>query len=123
MPGPAHGRQIHACTLEGDECLAAGCDRSGLTLPLVVYDHETGCSVTGGYVYRGAAIPSIQGQYFYGDFCQGWVRSVQAGENPGQPVDWPALAPGENITSFGEDASGELYILTVGGRLLKIVPR
>ncbi|HUR95830.1 MAG TPA: PQQ-dependent sugar dehydrogenase [Gemmatimonadales bacterium] len=121
--GAGRGANYGWSRMEGDDCLDEGCDRSGLTLPLVTYDHDTGCSITGGYVYRGAAIPSMQGQYFYGDFCQGWVRSVQAGDQPGEPVEWPALAPGENITSFGEDASGELYIVTLGGRLLKVVPQ
>ena len=101
---------------------AEGCDRSGLTLPLVQYGHSEGCSVTGGYVYRGEAIPALQGQYLYGDFCQGWVRSFAAGDDAPEPVDWPDLSPGDNITSFGEDAAGELYILTAGGGVFKIVP-
>jgi hypothetical protein len=60
----------------------ATCDRAGVTLPLVQYDHDSGCSITGGYVYRGAQIPALQGHDFYEDFCEGWVRSfrLQGGE-------------------------------------------
>jgi hypothetical protein len=89
----------------------------------VQYDHDVGCSVTGGYVYRGEALPSLQGHYLFGDFCQGWVRSFAAADETPEPVDQPTLSPGDNITSFGEDAAGELYILTGSGSVLKIVPR
>ena len=58
----------------------SGCDQTGLTLPVLEYDHGEGCSITGGYVYRGSAIPALQGHYFYGDFCQGWVRSFRYGD-------------------------------------------
>jgi glucose/arabinose dehydrogenase len=109
--------------MEGPECMTAGCDPTGLTLPVFQYSHEEGCSITGGYVYRGTALPVLQGQYLFGDFCQGWVRSIPAQGAPGTPTDWPALAPGGNITSFGEDAAGELYILTADGGVFKIVPR
>ncbi len=64
--------------MEGSECFdGAGCVQTGLTLPVLEYSHQEGCSVTGGYVYRGSSIPSLQGHYFYADFCQGWVRSFQ----------------------------------------------
>jgi glucose/arabinose dehydrogenase len=121
--GAGRGANYGWSRMEGSQCLVEGCDQSGLTPPLVQYDHAGGCAVTGGYVYRGSAIPQLQDQYFYADFCQGWVRSFPAAGDPGQPVDWPALSPGDNITSFGEDAAGELYILTAGGGVFKIVPR
>lgn len=121
--GAGRGVNYGWSRMEGDQCLVDGCDQSGIALPLVQYDHTTGCAVTGGYVYRGAAIPALQGQYLYGDFCGGWVRSFPAEGGPGQSVDRPALSLGDNITSFGEDAAGELYILTSGGGVFKIVPR
>jgi glucose/arabinose dehydrogenase len=121
--GAGRGVNYGWSRMEGPECLVAGCDESGLTLPVLQYDHTKGCAVTGGYVYRGAEIPSIEGQYFYGDFCQGWVHSIPAEGEPGEPVDWPPLSPGENITSFGEDADGSLYILTASGGVFKIVAR
>jgi glucose/arabinose dehydrogenase len=121
--GAGRGVNYGWSRMEGPECLVEACDESGLTLPLLQYDHTKGCAVTGGYVYRGAEIPSIEGQYFYADFCQGWVQSIRAEGDPGEPVDWPALSPGDNITSFGEDADNSLYILTEGGGVFKIVAR
>jgi glucose/arabinose dehydrogenase len=110
--------------LEGTICYRAGCDPTGTVLPVLDYDHGIGCSVTGGYVYRGSAIPSLVGHYLYADYCSGWVRSFQY--SGGQAVnrqDQPTLSPGGNITSFGEDATGELYVLTHNGVVYRIVPR
>jgi glucose/arabinose dehydrogenase len=111
-------------TMEGSLCFPPGsmCNPSGLALPVIEYDHTQGCSITGGYVYRGVAIPGLQGTYFYGDFCQGFVRSFRLANGVAtEQTDWVALRPGGNITSFGEDAAGELYIVTSGGRLFRIV--
>jgi glucose/arabinose dehydrogenase len=105
--------------MEGSLCHepGAGCTMTGLTLPFVEYDHggSGGCSITGGYVYRGTAIPGLAGTYFYGDFCAGFVRSFRlAGGMVTEHTAWgAALAPpGGNITSFGEDGAGDLYIMT-----------
>ena len=109
--------------MEGPDCVRAGCDQTGLTPATVLYDHATGCATIGGYVYRGEALPSLQGQYLFGDYCLGWVKSITAADEAPVPVDQPALSPGESITSFGEDAAGELYVLTERGSVFKIVPR
>jgi glucose/arabinose dehydrogenase len=111
--------------MEGRSCYASsGCDTTGLTLPVLQYDHSQGCSVTGGYVYRGAAIPALRGQYFYADYCSGFVRSFRLADGaPTEEASWPTLRPGGSVPSFGEDAAGELYILSADGRVLKIVPR
>jgi glucose/arabinose dehydrogenase len=110
--------------MEGTACYTGGCDRSGLILPVIDYTHADGCSVTGGYVYRGQALPALAGTYFYADFCNGWVRSFryQNGQ-AGSPREWPMLKPGGQVTSFGEDAAGELYILEAGGKVFQIVAR
>ena len=122
--GAGRGVNYGWSVMEGSACLGgSGCDRSGLALPTLEYGHREGCSVTGGYVYRGSAIPTLQGHYFYGDFCGGWVRSFRYAE--GEVMDrtsWPSLSPGGAIVSFGEDAAGELYVLVAEGRVLKIVP-
>ncbi len=102
----------------------AGCDLSRYTLPVFEYSHSDGCSISGGFVYRGAAIPALQGHYFYADYCRGWVRSFRL-EN-GQAVEsqqWPTLAPGGAVPSFGQDAAGELYVLSAEGRVFRIVPK
>ena len=111
--------------MEGNECFSppSGCDMSNLVRPLVVYDHDAGCSVTGGHVYRGQEIPSIRGVYFYSDYCTGFIRSFRF--QNGAAVDekaWPELEPGDNVTSFGEDAMGELYVVTSGGRIYRFAP-
>lgn len=109
--------------MEGMECFGGGsCDRDGLTLPVLDYGRSDGCSVTGGFVYRGSAIPEIQGLYFYSDYCQGWVRSFRLVNSAATDQrQWPTLAPGGGVPSFGEDASGELYVLDAGGAVYRIV--
>ena len=109
--------------MEGRHCARAGCDQSGITLPVLEYSHADGCAVTGGYVYRGTALTGHQGKYFYSDFCGGWVHSLRIeGGVATEETDWPALQPGGQVTSLGEDAAGELYILTRQGGVYKIVP-
>jgi glucose/arabinose dehydrogenase len=111
--------------MEGTACYgASGCDRGGLVPPVTDYTHADGCSITGGYVYRGSALPNLAGTYFYGDYCNGWVRSFRYdGGQATTPRDWPTLRPGGQITSFGEDASGELYVMQQDGKLFQIVAR
>jgi glucose/arabinose dehydrogenase len=125
-PAPAAGRGLNFGwnRMEGAHCYPPGgsCDQSGLTLPVVEYDHGQGCSITGGYVYRGAAIPALQGVYFYSDFCQGFVRSLRfVGGQVTRQQDWQTLRPGGNVTSFGEDAAGEVYVLTMQGGVYRVV--
>src|SRR5687767_7164302 len=109
--------------MEGSSCFnASTCNRQGLELPVTEYDHSGGaCSVTGGFVYRGTAIPGLAGHYFYADYCAGFVKSFryQAGAATDART-WPFGDIG-SVTSFGEDATGELYITTAGGRVYKIV--
>jgi len=126
---PNAGRQANYGwrLMEGFLCFnpSTSCNSGGLTLPVLDYSHASGaCSVTGGYVYRGDAILSLRGTYFYGDFCAGFVRSFryQNGQ-PTEQTEWPLLSPpGSSVTSFGEDAAGELYVMTQGGGLFKFIP-
>lgn len=113
-------------TMEGTHCYSpgSGCSTTGLVPPVLDYGHGQGCSVTGGYVYRGSAIPSLQGHYLYADYCSGWVRSFRwVGGQAVNQLNRPELEPGGNISSFGEDARGEVYILTHGGRIHRIIAR
>jgi hypothetical protein len=110
--------------MEGRHCYEppSGCTQSGLTLPVLEYGHAEGCSITGGFVYRGAAMPSLQGTYFYADYCDGWVRSFRYANGAAtdrQDRDFGNLG---SIFSFGEDAAGELYILSANDTVYKIVP-
>jgi len=124
--GAGRGLNFGWNVMEGGNCYSpsSGCDRTGLTLPLLEYGHGPACSVTGGYVYRGAAVPNLRGTYFYADYCAGWVRSfrLESGQAAEQR-EWTDLGSGGRITSFGEDAAGELYVLTENGRVSRIVPR
>lgn len=111
--------------MEGSACYNTGnCDRSGLTLPAFEYEHgpndANGCSVTGGYVYRGSAIPELAGRYFYSDFCRGYLKSFLANGGIGEQRDWGIASPGQ-VVSFGRDGTGELYIVSANGRIYKIV--
>lgn len=113
--------------MEGFLCFnpSSNCNPGNLTLPVLDYPHDDGaCAVTGGYVYRGSAMPALQGTYFYGDFCAGFVRSFRHQDGQAtERTEWPLLSPpGGSITSFGEDNDGELYLMTQGGGLFKFVP-
>ena len=114
-------------TMEGQHCYqASSCTMTGLVLPVVEYPHSIGaCSITGGYVYRGTKMPALAGHYFYADYCNGFVLSFRySGGNVTTRLDWTQLlSPGSTISSFGQDAKGELYILTLNGGVYRIVPR
>ena len=116
-PGVNYGWRI----MEGDRCFnAATCDQAQLTLPVLTYGHAEGRSVTGGYVYRGTAITALVGHYLYSDFVGGWLRSFRHdASGVHDRRDWNIPASG-SITSFGEDAAGELYILTAEGTVFRI---
>jgi glucose/arabinose dehydrogenase len=112
---------------EGKHCYGAPfCDGSGLVTPIYEFSHGDGaCSVTGGFVYRGKAIPALVGHYFFSDYCAGFVRSLRYENGVATDVtDWSdALGYVGAVTSFGEDSAGELYITAQDGRVFKIVPR
>jgi glucose/arabinose dehydrogenase len=96
--------------------------RGRLVEPIHEYSHEHGCSVTGGFVYRGQAIPAARGRYFYGDYCTGTIWSLL--ERGGRARDvrrHPFRVP--TLSSFGEDAAGELYLVALSGRLFRLAPR
>jgi glucose/arabinose dehydrogenase len=123
--GAGRGANFGWNQTEGRHCyIDPSCDVSRYTQPVLEYSHSNGCSISGGFVYRGAAIPALQGHYFYADYCQGWVRSfrLQNGEAV-EPQQWPTLAPGGAVPSFGQDAAGELYVMSEEGRVFRIVPR
>jgi glucose/arabinose dehydrogenase len=109
----------------------ADCDAFGLTGPVLDYGHAGAqCSVTGGYSYRGTAIDGLQGTYFFADFCSARIWSFRlVGDEVTELTERTAeLHPSGGptiglISSFGEDADGELYICDLGGAVFKIVPR
>ncbi len=105
---------------EGNHCYgAASCSTSGFIAPLAEYSHRDGCSVTGGYVYRGAAIPSLRGTYLYGDYCSGSIWGLDADSPLIGPAVW-LVSSNLRITSFAQDNAGELYVLDYGGTIWKL---
>jgi hypothetical protein len=105
--------------MEGKHCFS-NCPLAGDTLPIIEYSHAGGnCSITGGFVYRGTTATSLIGKYVYADFCSGRFWSVP----------WNEVVPTQRknadssllITSFGEGEDGELYVVTIGGRLLQVL--
>jgi glucose/arabinose dehydrogenase len=145
--GTGAGRNFGWRQMEGTHCFDPGnpsncnpagvicggspaCNDSSLTLPILTYGHSgspSGCAVTGGYAYRGCRMTGFQGTYFYGDYCSGWIKSFDVIDGAAtNQQDWTAsVAPGggvPNLTSFGVDAQGEIYMTARSGTVLKLVP-
>jgi len=137
LPAPrARGANFGWDLYEGGHCpnpSCAGrkrCDSIRPIMPILEYSHRSNaCSITGGPVYRGCRMPELRGTYFYADFCSEFIRSFRVRE--GVAVDrqdrTQELSPGgkrriEAITSFGEDARGEIYIVDQEGEIFRIVP-
>ena len=105
---------------EGAHCYRAdSCDTAGLIDPVFEYGHDQGCSITGGYVYRGSAIPGLAGAYLYGDYCTGRIWGLFPDGNGGLE-NRLLLDTALKISSFGEDASGELYVVHHGAGIYRI---
>ena len=109
--------------LEGSHCFQSeSCDSNGLEFPIFEYAHLEGCSITGGYMYRGSQFPGLYGNYFAGDYCQGKIWRLFRQES-GEWLAEMVLDSDYVISSFGEDAKGELYVLDhVGGSVFQIRP-
>jgi glucose/arabinose dehydrogenase len=106
--------------MEGMHCYnASSCTEQGLARPVLEYSHAEGCSITGGFVYRGARVPGVVGRYFYSDFCSGFLRSfMYDGSTVSEETTWDVGDLG-HVQSFGEDANGELYILSANGTVYR----
>ncbi len=107
----ATGANLGWPLFEGAQCyLSSDCDATGLVPPLLQYGHDEGCSIVGGYVYRGTQIPELDGHYLFGDFCRGWIRALGP---DGAVTEWfgPGSVPG--LTSFGIGSGGEVYAASV----------
>lgn len=116
QPGGSRGGQNYGWNLlEGSHKfkLPDGYDTSGLTFPVVEYGRGEGCSVTGGYVYRGKKSPGINGTYFFSDYCTGRLWGLR--KKSGDSWEWTEfLKTGLSVSSFGEDEAGEIYIIDFG---------
>ena len=119
-PDEAAGANLGWNIMEGTQCFRAEeCGSRGLTLPVVDYPHQFGCSVAGGYVYRGEREPALTGVYLFADVCSGLVWGLGLDADG----DWALSDPVETnlrISSFGEDAAGELYVVDLSGGLFRV---
>jgi glucose/arabinose dehydrogenase len=111
--------------MEGNHCYkpSTGCDATGMTPPLAEYAHGSGdsigCAIIGGYVYRGSAHPQLYGRYFFGDYCSGRIWDVAAA-GPAQQAPQELLRSGLQITGWGQDTNGELYLTATNGVLYQL---
>jgi hypothetical protein len=105
--------------MEGSECFrGSSCATDGLVLPVSEYGHDEGCSITGGYVYRGEAIPELDGHYFYSDFCSGFLRSHHPDLGD---FDWTDdVGNVRNVAGFGIGGDGELYLTSLAGTVQRL---
>ena len=132
-PALTSGRNYGWRLMEGGACYnpGSGCNAStqNLTPPIASYDHGVGLSITGGYVYRGRAIPNLRGTYLYADYVSHrfFALRVNNGQLAGQPQEITGeLNPGGqelSVSSFGQDNAGELYVVSLGGSVYKIEAR
>lgn len=113
LAGTAGGQNYGWRLMEGMHCFdPSSCDPAsqGLVLPIAEYDHGQGCSITGGYVYRGSQFPALNGVYFYGDYCSGIIWALRR-ETDGNWSQAQLLSSGQTISSFGQDEVGEVYLV------------
>ena len=108
-------------TMEGTHCYKpSACTPLGV-VPTLEYSHADGCSIIGGLVYRGTLSPALVGQYFYSDYCSGWIRSfTYAGGAITAQTNWTLKVDLGNVLSFGEDATGGLYVLSANGTVYRL---
>jgi glucose/arabinose dehydrogenase len=122
-PATNAGANLGWNVMEGAHCYgAADCATDGLTLPLAEYGHDLGCSVTGGYVYRGEDVAGLSGWYLFSDYCSGLLFGVPS-DADGVGIAPRVLAETElAVSAFGEDADGELYVADIAsGTVYRIV--
>jgi glucose/arabinose dehydrogenase len=121
--GGAGGRNFGWNVMEGRHCFRSdGCERAGLVEPVTEYDHSGGCTVIGGFVYRGAEYPLLRGGYLFADYCSGRIWAIAAaGDGFREPVE--VGRAGAGLAAFGEDAAGELYLANLDGTISRITAR
>ncbi len=123
--GAGRGANLGWNRMEGDRGFEGGTPPEGYTGPVATYGHDGGrCSVSGGYVYRGATIPALDGVYLYADYCSGEVFGLRLGTGGGEAATAPLDVgrKGESIVAFGQSADGEVYMLEQSGAVSRISP-
>jgi glucose/arabinose dehydrogenase len=118
---PGRGLNYGWRVLEGRHCFkpATGCNKSGKVVPVVEYSHSEGCSVTGGYAYRGTNVPALFGRYVFADYCSGTIWSIPRHPSGSTASKSLLLNTSMNISSFGESASNELFVVDHNGTIYR----
>ena len=121
--GSAAGLNYGWNWMEGEHGFREGApDPRSFVRPALEYGHDQGCSITGGLVYRGERVPALAGCYLFSDYCRGWIRSFRyQGDRAVELREWRTASPGR-VASFGEDGSGEAYVVSYDGRVYRIAP-
>ncbi len=122
MPAGRAGLDYGWDVMEGSSCFESDdCSTRGRVLPITEYTHDEGCSVTAGFVYRGETFPTMNGGYFFADFCSGVIWAIDAEvETPVRPT--VVASTDRALSSFGLDEAGELYVADLGnGEVLRLV--
>lgn len=122
QPGASTGGENYGWpAMEGMHCVTDGCDPAGFVMPVAEYDRDGGCSVTGGYIYRGAAFPALTGAYLFGDYCTGRIWSL----HQDAAATWQTtelLQADARISSFGTDEANEMYLTDLSsGTIYRVV--
>jgi glucose/arabinose dehydrogenase len=119
--GAGRGANLGWSELEGDQPFEGGTAPDGAVAPLFAYDRSRGgCSVIGGYVYRGVRVPTLAGVYLFADYCEGRLRGITA--HDGALIDQADLGVEvASPTAFGQDSDGELYVLSQEGGVYRVV--
>jgi glucose/arabinose dehydrogenase len=120
--GEGAGANFGWSAFEGEVRFNEDQEAPGHVPPVLTYGRDRGCSVTGGYVVRDRALPTLYGRYLYGDYCEGQLRSFTARPDREATDDRPLGPTVPALSSFGEDASGRVYITSLEGPVYRLVP-
>jgi glucose/arabinose dehydrogenase len=121
QPGDSAGGENYGWNvMEGRHCFQDGCDQTGYVKPIAEYPTSLGCAVTGGYVYRGQTQPGLEGVYVFADYCAGVLFTLQVDEGTITPKQ--VLDSGLQVSAFGEDEAGEVYLADhAGGGIYRVL--
>jgi glucose/arabinose dehydrogenase len=120
QPGDSRGGENYGwAVMEGRHCYVDNCNQEPYVKPIAEYTHRQGCSITGGFVYRGTRQPELDGIYVFGDYCSGLVFTLQVDEGTVTPK--VVLDSGLPITAFGAGEDGEIYLADIGGSVQRVV--
>jgi len=117
--GGGGGANLGWNQMEGSHSFEGGSNPDGGVLPIFEYDHDQGCSITGGVVYRGAGVPGLAGAYLFTDYCNGTIRAVRA-QDGAVSEERVFDAEDSSLVAFGEDAAGEAYVMSLDGPIYRL---